>query len=311
MSVDQLESVPRSGPDRIPAGPVKDPVFILGMTRGRGRFGLRSWHVAGYDEIREGSVDHAASQAGFLQRLQDAGMETRGVDAVKAGPQTKEEYCFIMDNKGFGNKLTAKGMPQFEEICQTVQSTHEQQRPLLLKNPWDFGNAHEIRKLIPSARFVYIHRHPQETINSMWRFLNAALQEPNPYMAMMSERYRKITRSRLQMGLLGGFVRRMPGTFIEGLILWFSGQCRRYLKSIDQVPESDRVEVTYDDLCAHPNETIARIRDHLGIADNGFDYSAMVSRRSGNCDERVAKKSARIERRTAAYLKRMDQLRMQ
>ncbi len=319
MAADQLKNALPVGTGSPNLNSTKDPVFILGMHRSgttvlyemlaaMGHWNtLWAWHVASYDEIRAGKTEHAVSQAKFSQRLADAGMETRGVDAVKAGPETKEEYCFIMDNKGFGNKLTEKAFPLFQEICNTVQSTQPEVRPLLLKNPWDFGNAHVIRQLIPTARFVYIHRHPLETVNSMWRFLNAAFQEPNAYMAMMSERYLDITQSRWKWGALRGFVRRFPGTFIDGLIIWFGRNCDGYLKSIDLVPESDRLEITYDELCAQPNATMERIRNQFNIADNGVDFSGMVSRRSQKCDALVAAKSGKIDRRMAAYLQKLEQ----
>lgn len=320
MSVEQIRKSEHDL-DKAAASPeIDSPIFILGMHRSGTTVlyemmsamehwnTLCAWHVANYDEILAGKTAHDESKRRFSQRLADAGMETRGVDAVKAGPETKEEYCFIMDNRGYGSRLTRRGLPQFQEICQTVQSTHESNRPLLLKNPWDFGNAHVIRELIPSARFVYIHRHPKETISSMWRFLNGVFQTPNPYMAMMSERYLGVTKNRLKMGSLRNFVRHAPGVFIEGLILWFTRQCNSYLKSINLVPEAERIEITYEQLCTQPNETMAKIRQKFGLSDNGTDFSTMISRRSSSCDQRVEKKAAKIERRTAKYLRRMAQV---
>lgn len=313
-----LEAPVRARTPRGIAAP-ESPVFILGMHRSgttvlyemlsaTGNWNtLWAWHVASYDEILAGRTEASESQARFAQRLADAGMETRGVDAVKAGPETKEEYCFITDNKGYGSKLTDKAFPLFCEICQTVQGTQPQDRPLLLKNPWDFGNAPVIRRLIPSARFVYIHRHPIETINSMWKFLNQAFQEPNAYMAMMSERYADVTRSKWKMGALRSFVRNCPGTFIEGLILWFGKQCKSYLQSIDQIPQAERVEITYDQLCGQPNETMQRIREHLNLVDDGIDFSSMVKRRPRKIDARVDAKSAKIEKRAAKYLAHVSQ----
>ena len=298
---------------------VRDPLFILGMHRSgttllyemlsvMGHWNtLSAWHVASYDEIREGRIGHEVLQANITKRLADAGMETRGVDAVVAGPGAREEYCFIMDNKGFGNELTPRAFPMFQEICATVQGTHSCQRPLLLKNPWDFANGHVIQELIPSARFVYIHRHPMETVSSMWHFLHAALQEPNPYMEMLSRRYRDITHSRWKMGLLGNVVRRCPGSFIDALIWWFGSKCDGYLKSNSRIPEHKRIDITYDELCGHPNETMARIRQHFNVADNGTDYSSMISRRKAVCDRLVTAKSRKIERRMREYVRHMQQ----
>jgi hypothetical protein len=298
----------------------KAPVFILGMHRSGttvlyemlaalGYWNtLWAWHIASYDEIRSGNVEQSVSQARFVQRLADAGMETRGVDSVKASPQTKEEYCFIMDNKGFGNTLSKKGFKQFQEICQTVQSTQPTERPLLLKNPWDFGNAHVIRQLIPTARFVYIHRHPIETVDSMWRFLNGVLLKPNHYMEMLSTRYSDITRSRVKRAALQAFVQRLPGVFVNCLISWFGKSCDGYLKSIDLVPESERIEISYNELCTEPNATMARIRQHFNIVDIGIDFSEMISPRSARIDAPVLARAPKIERRMKAYIVKLEQL---
>lgn len=300
--------------------PPESPVFILGMHRSGTTLlyelltetenwnTLWAWHIACYDEIREGKVDHATSQAGFAQRLKDAGMETRGVDAVKAGPESKEEYCFIADNKGFGSKLTEKSFPLFCEICETVQSTQQPGRPLLLKNPWDFGNAPLIKRLIPSARFVYIHRHPIETINSMWKFLNQVFREPNHYMAMMSERYTEVINSGWRWGALSGFTKTFPGTFVNILIYWFGQQCDEYLKSIDQISDDDKVEITFDQLCGEPNETIQRIRTQLNLPDDGVDFSTRIQRRARKCDPLVESREAKINRRAAKYLDRVRRI---
>lgn len=269
---------------------------------------LWAWHVACYDEIREGKVDAEQSQAGFAQRLKDAGMETRGVDNVKAGPMSKEEYCFISDNKGFGSKLTAKGLPLFCEICETVQGTQQPGRSLLLKNPWDFGNAPVIKQLIPSARFVYIHRHPIETINSMWKFLNQVFREPNHYMAMMSERYDEIINSGWRWGGLSGFTKTFPGTFVNILVWWFGQQCDSYLKSIGQVEEADRVEITFDQLCGQPNETMAKIRSQFDLPEDGVDFSTMIQRRPRKIDPLVEAKEAKITRRAKKYLDHVRQI---
>ncbi len=319
MTIEQTETKRQISTATINEQAARDPLFILGMHRSgttllyemlsvMGHWNtLSAWHVAGYDDIREGKIEHDVLRSNITKRLADAGMETRGVDAVMAGPETREEYCFIMDNKGFGNELTPRAFPLFQEICATVQGTYLSQRPLLLKNPWDFGNGHVIQKLIPSARFVYIHRHPTETVSSMWRFLHAALQEPNPYLEMLSRRYREITHSRWKMGLLGNAVRHCPGSFIDALIWWFGGKCDGYLKSNSSIPLQKRIDITYDELCEHPNETMARIRQHFDVADNGTDYSSMISRRKAVCDHLVTAKSRKIERRMRKYVSHMQQ----
>lgn len=309
------------------------PVFILGLHRSgttilyemlsrlTGWQTLQAWQAVKYDQLAAGK-DAEQLRAEFVRELEATGMRTRGVDAIKAGPETKEEYCFILDNHGYGSRLTGKALPVFEDLCGTVRAVNADESPLLLKNPWDFGNAHTIRRLVPGARFIFIHRHPQQTINSMYRFLNDALQQPNAWMMMLSQRYRKLADSRWKLRVLGGMIRRSPSALVEGLIWWFGRQCDAYLKSIGQVPAAERIEITYDQLCDQPNATMKQLQQFLvdsagahmpapSSLTRPMDFGTMISRREGRTDPHVAAKAAKIERRSQAYLKRMAQLETQ
>jgi hypothetical protein len=299
---------------------VRNPVFILGLHRSGTTIlyemlsavkqwnTLWAWHIANYDQIRAGGVDHATSQLQFTDRLRRNGMETRGVDSIKAGPETKEEYCFILDNLGHGNRISRKGLPAFNELCETVQSTFTESRPLLLKNPWDFGNAPLIHELIPSARFVFIHRHPKETISSMWRLMHSVFEKPHPWLMMLSQRYEAATQNRVKRALMRAMVCRTPALFIDSLIWWTKRQCDAYLRSISRLPQDVCVEVTYQQLCNNPNETLARIRERLEVPDNGVDFSGMISPRQSRCDERIERRAAMIERKVQNYLARMKDI---
>ena len=299
--------------------PLADPVFILGLHRSgttvlyemlneTGFWNtLWAWHVVSYDDIQTGQFNVAESQADFARQLAEAGMETRGVDAVQAGPETKEEYCFLTANRKQGIRLTRKSLPLFHEICRTVQSTFDEERPLLLKNPWDFANGPVIRQLVPTARFVYIHRHPIEVISSMWKFLQEVFREPNAYMMMLSRHYRKIVGS-WKMGAMRILIRRMPDLLINLLIWWVGRQCDQYLRSADQVPDGIRVELTYDQLCAAPNKTMQRICRALEVPDNRFDFSEMVQRRERRCDDRIEARARKIQKRCKGYLQHLANL---
>lgn len=302
------------------------PVFILGMHRSGttilyemihalgGWKSLQAWQVAQFSQLAAGA-DPSELKRTFADQLTAAGLKTRGVDAIKAGPDTMEEYCFVLDNHGFGNRLTPKSMPMFEQLCGQIQTTEAGNGRLLLKNPWDFGNAHVIQQLIPNARFVFIHRHPQQTINSMYRFLQQALQQPNVWMQMLSRRYRELTESRWKFALAGGFVHRFPTAFVDTLTWWFGRQCNAFLNSVARVPRSARIEITYDQLCDTPNETMSRIHRFLqrGAESDAsdrlpVDFRTMISRRAGRSDAAVEARSTRIEQRMQRYLRRMEEV---
>jgi hypothetical protein len=269
---------------------------------------LWSWHVISYDEIEVPDVDLSRSQSDLLRRFADAGIESRGVDAVAVQLETKEEYGFILDNRRQGAKITRKNYPLFQQICRSVQRTFPDQKPLLLKNPWDFGNAPLIKELIPSARFVYIHRPPEEAVSSMWKFLNQVFLERNEYLVMLSTRYADLLRTRVRLGMLRWVIRHCPAFFVKRLIGWFGKCCDRYLKSIGQVSDTDKIEVTYDQLCGAPNETIGAILHHLGVQGANVDYATMIERRGGKIAEIVKAHMPAIERRFASYRKRIQEI---
>lgn len=300
--------------------PLDSPVFILGMHRSGTTLlyemlshsgcwnTLWAWHVASYDEIEPPNSNLEQSKTRLARRFADAGLETRGVDSIRVSIETMEEYGFILDNRGQGPRITRKNFSLFQDICRTVQRTFPEQRPLLLKNPWDVGNAPLIKELIPSARLVYIHRSPIEVVNSMWKFLRDVFTEKNEYLAMLSKQYERLMRTRLRIGALRWVIRHQPTIFVKGLIRWFAKSCDLYLKTVSQIAPGDRIEVTYDQLCAAPETTISAILDHCGVRGSDVDYSAMIERRSGRIDELVAAQQPIIERRFSAFIQRMNEI---
>jgi hypothetical protein len=304
----------------MPFDPLDSPTFILGMHRSGttllyemlARSGcwntLWAWHVTAYDEIEPANADLEESKARLSRRFADAGLETRGVDSIRVSIETMEEYGFILDNRGQGPRITRKNFPLFQGICRTVQRTFSEPKPLLLKNPWDFGNAPLIRELMQSARLVYIHRSPIEVVNSMWKFLRGVFTEKNEYMTMLSTQYERLTRTRVRIGALRWVIKHQPMIFVKGLIRWFAKSCDLYLKTATQIAERDRIEVTYDQLCSAPDSTIAAILEHCGVHGADVDYSSMIERRTGKIDELVAAQSAAIERRFAAYLRQISEI---
>lgn len=294
--------------------PLASPVFILGMHRSGTTVlyemlsqsecwnTLWAWHVISYDEIEASQVDLAQSQTRLSERFQEAGLETRGVDSIRVNLETMEEYGFILDNHRQGAKITRKNLPLFNRICNTVQRTFPEQKPLLLKNPWDFGNAPLIKELIPSARFVYIHRPPIEAVNSMWKFLRGVFTEKNEYMAMLSTQYERLMRTRLRIGALRWVIQHRPSLFVKGLIRWFGKSCDLYLKTADKIGPQDRIEITYDQLCAAPDATINSILDQFGLKGADIDYASMIDRRPGRIEDLVAAQQQFIDGRFAAYI---------
>lgn len=62
--------------------------------------------------------------------------------------------------------ITRKNVALFTEMCKKIQFIAGNDKPILLKNPYDFPNFLYIKRVFPNARFVFIHRNPLKTISS-------------------------------------------------------------------------------------------------------------------------------------------------
>ena len=83
------------------------------------------------------------------------------------------------------------------ELCQKVQYTSDPSKPILLKNPWDSLNFAYVKKAFPESRFIFVHRHPVNTVNSQVNIMRSLLKEKNVYVAMVIDWYAKMYRNPL------------------------------------------------------------------------------------------------------------------
>jgi hypothetical protein len=292
------------------------PIFILGLHRSGTTLlyrllaesgcwnSLNAWHVIRYDEIKIGKVSHATSRESLRNQFAALGLQTREVDSVEIDPETKEEYGFILDNHGQGLQITRNNFPFFREICDTIKSTYDRQSPLLLKNPWDFGNATTIKALIPSARFVFIHRNPVHVVSSMWRFVRLEILQPMPYLSLLSNRYKRLTRSHLRFPLARFAVHKCPSWLVRLLIIWVSRQTKAYLTSCASIPREDRVEIRYEDLCLDPQRIMNRILKDLEVSGREVDYASIVGGQASRTEIIVSRQEQFLRRKLAVYYKR-------
>ena len=260
-----------------------------------------AWHVIRVDEIEAGCDDFVESQERLQREFDRQGIDSRP-DPMKVHPRMMEEYGFILENRGFGMRLTQQSVPELRHVCDRIRNTQNCELPMLLKNPWDFANGHQIKEWLPSAKFVYIHRDPVSCISSLWRFAKKLVMTPWPYMSMLSNRYGRIVQSTPKLRALQTIVRRWPKLFLGLIIGHTVRQCKRYLRTIELLPKSDHISITYDELCRAPNETIGSILNHLGVTGRPIDYRKTINQRKATIDPLVASERTRIRRKLADYL---------
>ena len=112
---------------------------------------------------------------------------------------------------------------------------------LVVKNPGDTARLSHLRKLYPDAKFIFIHRNPYDVFYSnikLWKRIlsNLAVQETDEAQIKHSIRY---------------IYRRMH---------------EQYFADRAGVPESQLVEIAYEDFRKAPVDTLGQAFDQLGLA---------------------------------------------
>lgn len=160
------------------------PIFIMGDHRSgttllyktlvaTGCFNfLKAYHVIKYNEILANHINDTEGRAvRELEKLfESLGIRNRTIDKVMVTTDLPEEYGFIL-NSVVGNSscITPDNLSVFQQLCRKIQFLSALDKPLLLKNPWDYSQFICVKEMIPSAKFIFIHRHPLDVINSKFK----------------------------------------------------------------------------------------------------------------------------------------------
>lgn len=258
-------------------------------------------HVVDFDRLGNGRTVPERSRGELQSWFDREGLADRQVDAVRLGPDTPEEYGFVLDNLGAGRRITPRNVHVFERVCTTIGSDFDQDRPLLLKNPWDFGNARVIKKLMPESKIVYIHRNPFHVLGSLLRMVVAAMERPHPYMAALSAAYSEFTQSEYPWRLAQRFVTKDSDLLARLLVHLVAHSAKSYLRDVAPPGGDDRIDINYERLCHHPNAVIAAILDHVGAKSERTDYRELIGSGASRSEPAIARQSALIRKMFAKY----------
>jgi len=292
---------------------VQSNVFILGLHRSgttllyqmlaaAGRYNVvTARHVVCFGRVRNGASSRERTRSLLHERLARLGVSSRGVDGVDLSPDTLEEYSFILDNLHAGLSITRRHFHVFRSVLEAVRRDAVQDRPLLLKNPWDFGNGRLIKSLMPDARIVYIHRNPFHTLSSLHRAIVAATAETHAYLALLSNRYRRLTDSGFPWRLLQRLCVAETDLLARSLVLYAAWLARGYLRSTRLHSHGDRIDVRYEDLCERPDDTVRGVLAKLGVDGDHVDYGAMIGAHSSCVAPQVARERDFLVERLRGY----------
>jgi hypothetical protein len=193
---------------------------------------------------------------------------TRGIDHMPINPLHAEEYGFLLEKRYHiiqqASQISNNDFEPLKTLCRKKRFLSPEQKPLLLKNPIDFYDGFiRISENFPTAKFIFIHRHPLTVFNShilIWRNL---IKSKNHWLAKIDHPYAAIFDS---PKLLQVF--HLATLRPQGLQLIFDKFCNAYdfyLNHI-QILAPDRVaSLRYEDLCKTPLDVLRRIIHKLDL----------------------------------------------
>lgn len=299
------------------SGVAFDPVFIIADHRSgttllyqllaeTGAFNV----VTAYDVICYGEIvdNHlagrtAAARQALAERFRGMGLADRGIDGVAVTPDLPEEYGFIIDYSG-RPQLSPRTLDRFVEVCRKIRFVGEN-RPVLLKSPWDALTFAYIKATFPRARFVFVHRHPMHVMTSQLSAVRTLFRERNEYVALLSPWYRDFFSRRIPLAVTRALNSPRFGigaATVGRHVLKVTGY---YASHVGELPGSDYVEIRYEDLCADADATIERILRFVNRPAAGpLQLAARIRPRGVRVPDEVRARFMRIRDRLAPYCAR-------
>jgi len=265
---------------------------------------VSAYHIIKYDEILYNHVNRREDEAkqALDELFKSLGLKDRIIDGVAVTPDLPEEYSFILPNAGYRPQLSPGNLPGFIELCKKVQFVSDSDRPLLLKNPWDYLNFVYVKTAFPEARFIFIHRHPIHVINSQLRATRSLLSTRNAYVALIARWYAQLFQRPVQL-----FAMRLLFSSHFGLGLRIATRhvvraTTYFLQHVDSLPKTDHVSIRYEDLCADPETGVVRILRFLGLKQRpSLAYDTFIEPRPLRLLPEVTRKYDSIRQRLQPY----------
>lgn len=224
---------------------------------------------------------------GYLQdRLEKIGT-TRQMDNMPIGVEMAEEFGFLLPDDDFLKpRLTQANRERFEEVCRKKRWLAGMDRTLVLKNPNEFyGPFLDIHRAYPSAKFIFLHRHPLKILSSQINAWIKMLDRRNDYFALIDSYYRRILddpREKVRSQML---FRSRKGC--EWILDIFVNSFHYYLDNIQSLPRDSYISLRYEDVCTSPREELKKLYGFLSIAEHHSENVEMVNPRNAEILEKV------------------------
>jgi hypothetical protein len=298
-----------------------DPVFILGLHRSGTSIlykmlhstekfnGLTAYDVVYYNRLLYNKIHGLEDE--YRQRfdnlIKKTGQENRDIDKISIDSDFAIEYSFLLGPPYLFQRINQKNADLFDQVCRKIQLVRGKQNKLLLKNPWDFPNFLFIKKRFPNAKFIFIHRHPLDVMNSSLNALRVIVNKETVYSEIFSPFAKKIDENPLLQRFLQSLL--LP-YFPVGLALVTENRSRytkKFLSNIKKMDDDSYINIKYEDLCYHPTNTMKSVFDHLNIKINNINrFKDYIQPRNLRYSPEIYTMSNYIMNRFKDYCKHFD-----
>ncbi|HEU0142279.1 MAG TPA: sulfotransferase [Bryobacteraceae bacterium] len=241
---------------------------------------VSTYDVIHYDSLLAHRITgrEEAVKAELRERLKTE--KNRGLDDLPVGVDLPEEYRFVLTtfdisfsmrsrrriDEIFAPHLTQETFGKFIELCRKKQFLARRDQPLVLKNPADYYfNFLAVHQMLPDAKFVFIHRHPLEVLNSYLLSFGALMNRQSSYWSMLDGGYRRFFGPAAVERIVAALSMR-TGWYARQVLLRLIESFGYYLDNIARVPRDRFVVLRYEDLCLDPKGCLDRIGTHLGLS---------------------------------------------
>lgn len=197
--------------------------------------------------------------------------ENRGIDQLKMEADLPLEYAFLIDDGYVFNHLTENNIGRFKEICKKIQFIEGKNKRFLAKNPWDFANFMFIKKHLPKAKFVFIHRHPYPFLNSSLKALRTLTEQRTVYSDVISPTAKKLAENPILKILSKMLLFKYFPIALPLIVEHHALQAHYFLKNINKLNNKDFINIRYEDLCENPVRTMVDIIDFLDLEEDNIN----------------------------------------
>ena len=291
------------------------PIFIMGDHRSgttllyqlldaTQRFNVvRAYHIIKYDEVLTNYLDQqeesAKKQLGEL--FNEIGVTDRLLDGVRVTPDLPEEYGFLL-GQDFRPKLNPQNLSRLTELCRKIQFVSDPNRPLLLKNPWDFMNFMYVKEAFPEAKFIFLHRNPINLINSQIKAARVLYESKSPYHSLLDSSYQQLWGRPFRLYMIRLLFSSHLDLGFRVATRHVARTTRYFLDHVRLLADRDYLSVRFEDLCQDPQAIVTKILNFLGIGENAaVGYGDFIQTRQARLLDEVQRNKTAILKRHCPY----------